>query len=222
MPATKSLFHTETINLKKSRMKKILRALLKDIPEPECALEHEDPLQLLVATILSAQCTDERVNKVTPNLFAAYPDAKALSEAPLEKLMEIIHSTGFFQNKAKSIKACATQIVEQHKGVVPKTMEELTGLAGVGRKTANVILGTAFGIPGLPVDTHVKRIAMLLQFTDSENPEIIEQHLCGVIPKKDWTKAGHVLILHGRKTCIARRPKCDVCVIAGLCPSAMV
>lgn len=136
--------------------------------------------------------------------------------------MDIIRSTGFYQNKAKSIKACAAMLVRKHGGEVPRTMEELVQLPGVGRKTANVVLGTVFNIPALPVDTHVRRIAQLLRFTDSDDPDVIEQHLCAVIPRKEWTMAGHRLIWHGRKTCIARRPKCDQCGIEEFCPSSML
>lgn len=222
MTATKSssLFHTESPAEKKFRIRKILRALRTEFPVPACALLHEDPFQLLIATILSAQCTDERVNMVTPDLFARYPTPEAMASAPQEDIAEIIRSTGFFQNKSKNIKACCQAIVAEHGGEVPSTMEELTALPGVGRKTANVVLGNAFGIPGFPVDTHVKRIANLLEFTDSDNPEVIEEQLTAIIPKKDWTDASHLLILHGRKTCIARRPRCGECVIAHLCPSA--
>ena len=223
MTATKqpSLLHTESPAEQKARMRKILRALRKEFPVPACALLHEDPFQLLVATILSAQCTDERVNKVTPDLFARYPTPEAMAEAPQEDIAEIIRSTGFFQNKSKNIKACCRAIVEQHGGEVPSTMEELTALPGVGRKTANVVLGNAFGVPGFPVDTHVKRITNLLEFTDSDNPEVIEEQLTAIIPKKDWTDASHLFILHGRKTCIARRPRCGACVIAQWCPSEL-
>lgn len=159
---------------------------------------------------------------VTPVLFKAYPTPKAIADAPIESLIEIIRSTGFYQNKSKSIKACARAIVEKHDGKVPDTMEALTALPGVGRKTANVVLGNAFGIPGLAVDTHVTRISNLLQFTDSTDAEVIEQHLCSIIPKSKWTDASHLLILHGRKTCIARRPKCTECVIEKYCPSSVL
>ena len=159
------------------------------------------------------------MNKVTPHLFLAYPDAHALATAPVESIIEIIRSTGFFRNKAKHIKACATMLVERYNGEIPAMLEQLVELPGVGRKTANVVLGTAFGVPGLPVDTHVRRIANLFEFTDSQDPDTIEQHLCGIIPKKEWTHAGHRLILHGRKTCIARRPACAECGIRFLCPS---
>lgn len=199
-----------------------MRTLLREFPDPKCALNHHSPFQLLIATILSAQCTDERVNMVTPVLFKAYPTPKAIADAPIESLIEIIRSTGFYQNKSKSIKACARAIVEKHDGKVPDTMEALTALPGVGRKTANVVLGNVFGIPGLAVDTHVTRISNLLQFTDSTDAEVIEQHLCSIVPKSKWTDASHLLILHGRKTCIARRPKCAECDIEKYCPSSVL
>ncbi|MBN1447856.1 MAG: endonuclease III [Bacteroidetes bacterium] len=217
-----SLFYTESRTRKKSRMRSILRALRTAFPAPACALQHDDPFQLLVATILSAQCTDERVNMVTPALFARYPTPEVMAEARQEDIAEIIRSTGFFQNKSRNIKACCAAIVEKHGGKVPSTMEELTALPGVGRKTANVVLGNAFGVPGFPVDTHVRRITNLLEFTDSDNPEIIERQLCEIIPEKDWTDASHLFILHGRTTCIARRPKCDECGIGKWCPSQRV
>jgi len=201
-------------------MKRILATLRTRFPQPSCALIHDDALQLLVATILSAQCTDERVNLVTPRLFATYPDVHALAGADEEDIASIIHSTGFFRNKAKNIVACCRMLLERHDGLVPKSMEELTALPGVGRKTANVVLGNAFGIAGLPVDTHVKRIARLLWLTDSDNPDVIEQQLCDITPKKDWIDASHLFILHGRATCIARRPRCPECVIARYCPSS--
>jgi endonuclease III len=215
----KTLFTLESIEQRKQRVRKILGLLKREFPAAVCALTHETPLQLLVSTILSAQCTDERVNMVTPALFSAYPDARALATAPIESIIAIIRSTGFFQNKSKNIKACAAMLVERHGGEVPATMEELVLLPGVGRKTANVVLGTAFGVPGLPVDTHVRRIANLWQFTDSDDPDKIEQHLCAIIPKKEWTDAGHRIILHGRKTCVARRPRCETCGLSALCPS---
>ncbi len=218
---TPSLFATETPRQARARMKRVLTALGAVFPAPACALLHENPFQLLIATILSAQCTDERVNMVTPALFARYPDAEAMAAADVDDIAEIIRSTGFFQNKSKNIKGCCMALVERHGGKVPKTMDELTALPGVGRKTANVVLGNAFGVPGFPVDTHVRRIANLLQLTDSENPEIIEQHLCAITPESAWTEASHLLILHGRATCIARRPRCAECVIRRDCPSAL-
>ena len=215
-----SLFDTETPRKRRNRQRRILDALHTRFPAPACALLHENPFQLLVATILSAQCTDERVNMVTPALFARYPDAAAMAAAPVEDIAGIIRSTGFFQNKSRNIKACCEALLARHGGAVPRTMEELTALPGVGRKTANVVLGNAFGVPGFPVDTHVRRIANLLQLTDSDNPEVIEQHLCAITPEEEWTDASHLFILHGRATCIARRPRCAECVIRPHCPSA--
>lgn len=215
-----SLFQSETPRRRRARWGRILGALRLQFPAPACALLHENPFQLLVATILSAQCTDERVNMVTPALFARYPDAKVMAAAPVEDIAEIIRSTGFFQNKSKNIKACCEMLLSTHRGQVPQTMDELVALPGVGRKTANVVLGNAFGVPGFPVDTHVRRIANLLQLTDSDNPEVIEQHLCAITPEAEWTEASHLLILHGRATCIARRPRCAECPIRPHCPSA--
>ncbi|MDX9758656.1 MAG: endonuclease III [Bacteroidota bacterium] len=215
-----SLFESETPRRRRARMRRILDALAARYPAAACALLHENPFQLLIATILSAQCTDARVNMVTPVLFAKYPDVHAMAEAPVENIADIIRSTGFFQNKSKNIKACCLAIRERHGGTVPRTMEELTALPGVGRKTANVVLGNAFGVPGFPVDTHVRRIANLLQLTDSENPDRIEEHLCAITPTAEWTDASHRLILHGRETCIARRPRCEECIIRSHCPSA--
>lgn len=216
-----SLFISESDRRKRARMKRVLSALRIRFPAPACALLHEDPFQLLIATILSAQCTDDRVNMVTPALFAKYPTPESMAAAPVESIADIIRSTGFFQNKSKNIRGCCDALVDLHGGTVPRTMDELTALPGVGRKTANVVLGNAFGVPGFPVDTHVRRIANLLELTDSENPDIIERHLCAITPEADWTEASHLLILHGRATCIARRPRCAECVIAKDCPSKL-
>lgn len=201
-------------------MTAVLRRLRLDFPEAACALRHHSPFELLVATILSAQCTDERVNQVTPALFKACPDPWTMAAAPLESLETLIRSTGFFKNKARHLKYCSQQLVEQHKGQVPETMEELTRLPGVGRKTANVVLGNAFGIPGFPVDTHVTRLSGRLGFSNSNDPEVIERDLCAIVPETEWTEASHLLILHGRATCNARRPRCASCSITTLCPTA--
>jgi endonuclease-3 len=214
-----TLFQNESPSARTTRLRKILKTLRTEFPSPTCALLHENPFQLLIATILSAQCTDNRVNMVTPNLFARYETVQELAAAEQGDIADIIRSTGFFQNKSKNIKGCCEAIVERHGGKVPQTMEELVALPGVGRKTANVVLGNAFGIPGFPVDTHVRRIANHLELTDSDNPEVIEQHLCAITPKKDWTEASHLFILHGRKTCVARRPRCSDCVIRKWCPT---
>ena len=187
-----------------------------------CALAHRDPFQLLVATILSAQCTDERVNMVTPALFARYPAAGDLARADPSELEEMIRPTGFFRSKAKSLLAMATAVEEHHGGEVPATMRELTALPGVGRKTANVVLSVAFGVPGLPVDTHVTRLAGRLQLSSATDPEKIEAELCGYLPKKEWGPLSLRLILHGRAVCVARKPRCASCVLAWFCPSATV
>lgn len=202
----------------KERARAIVRGLARQYPDAHCALHHENPLQLLIATILSAQCTDVRVNMVTPALFVRYPDAKAFAGANQGELETAIQSTGFFRNKAKNIIACCKKIVEEHRGEVPETMEELIHLPGVGRKTANVILGNAFDVPGITVDTHVQRLSHRLGLTKQTDPEKIERDLMELIPKKDWTMFSHRMIFHGRQICHARKPKCDVCPLCTLCP----
>jgi endonuclease-3 len=199
-------------------MRPILKILAKLYPDAHCALHHDNPLQLLVATILSAQCTDVRVNLVTPALFARYPDARAFAEADIGELEKAIQSTGFFRNKARNIKACCRILVDQYGGKVPATMEELVPLPGVGRKTANVILGNAFGVPGITVDTHVGRLSRRLGLTMAEDPVKVEQALMALVPKKDWTMFSHRLIFHGRQVCFARKPNCPGCALAKLCP----
>jgi endonuclease-3 len=200
------------------RAQRIDEALLELYPDAHCALHYRTPLELLVATILSAQCTDERVNKVTPALFARYPDAHAYANADLAELEMLIQSTGFFRNKAKNIQACCRDLVKHHAGQVPQTMEELVPLAGVGRKTANVILGNAFGIPGIPVDTHVGRLSRRMGLTEHEDPVKVEADLMTLIPKDDWTMFGHRMIFHGRQVCHSRKPKCAECVLRKICP----
>ena len=203
--------------------KKILRTLAREYPGAECALVHENPLQLLMSTILSAQCTDERVNQVTPGLFRRYPTARALMSAERKELESIIRSTGFYRNKAKSIQGAARAIVEKHGGKIPRTMEELVALPGVGRKTANVVLGNAFGQNfGVVVDTHVGRLSRRLGFTKEKDPVKIERDLMALVPKKDWTIFSHWLISHGRKVCKAIRPRCEACVLLPHCPSRIV
>jgi endonuclease-3 len=189
-------------------------------PAAHCALKHANPRELLIATILSAQCTDKRVNMVTPGLFRKYPSAQAFADADPDELKNDIRSTGFFNNKAKAIKAAMHSVVEKFGGKVPGTMDELLQLEGVGRKTANVVLGDAFGVPGVVVDTHVKRLANLLGLTKNADPEKIEQDLMRQFPKEQWTMLGHLLIEHGRQVCIARRPQCGKCVLNDICPSA--
>jgi endonuclease-3 len=202
----------------KNRVRRIVRRLAQLYSEAPCALVFADPLQLLIATILSAQCTDVRVNKVTPALFARFPDAAALADADRAELERLIQSTGFFRNKAHNIQLCCRAIVEKHGGQVPSTMEELTSLPGVGRKTANVVLGTAFGMAALPVDTHVSRLSRRMGLTVHTDPVKIERDLMERIPKKEWTMFSHRMIYHGRQVCHARTPHCDECGLAKMCP----
>jgi len=187
-------------------------------PGAKCTLDFTNPLELLIATILAAQCTDERVNKVTPALFKKYPSATAYASAPQEQIEQDVRQTGFFRNKAKAIRACCAILDEKDAGAVPKSMDELTALPGVGRKTANVILGNAYGIPGIVVDTHVKRLAQRMGFTTQEDPEKIEFDLQKLIPQKDWTDFSHRMVSHGRAICQARKPKCPECAVNHLCP----
>lgn len=201
------------------RAAKITAALKKAYPEAKCSLEHGEPLQLLVATILSAQCTDERVNKVTPGLFRKYRGAKAFAEAPAGELEADIRSTGFFNNKAKSIRGACRVIVEKHGGKVPETMEGLLELPGVARKTANVVLGNAFGKnEGVVVDTHVQRLSRRMGLTRQKTPEKIERALMKLVPREDWALFSHLLIHHGRAVCDARKPECGVCCVEKWCP----
>lgn len=199
--------------------RKIASALTKAYPDAVCALSHEDPYQLLAATILSAQCTDERVNLVTPELFRRFPTPEKLARSSQADVERIIKSTGFFRAKAKSLRGMATTLVDEFGGRMPRTIEDLTRLPGVGRKTANVVLGTAFGIAsGVVVDTHVKRIAQLLGLTKHTDPEKIERDLMALLPDNEWVNFAHRLIHHGRRICIARRPKCTDCPLLKLCP----
>lgn len=199
----------------------ILQIIKKQFPHAHTALEHQNAFQLLIATILSAQCTDERVNMVTPGLFQKYKNAKGFATANPAELEQDIRSTGFYRMKAKNIIGCCKGLVERYGGEVPNTLEELVTLPGVGRKTANVVLGQAFGIAsGVVVDTHVHRVSQRLGFTKHDTAEKIEEDLMRLFPKRYWIDIGTVLILHGRKTCNARSPKCDECVVAMLCPSA--
>lgn len=201
----------------------ILARLKREYPDAHCELDYETPLQLLIATILSAQCTDKRVNMVTPDLFRTYPDAEALSAAKTEDLEELIKSTGFFRNKTKSLLGMSAAVAERHEGKVPLTMDELVKLPGVGRKTANVVLGNAFGINvGVVVDTHVGRLSVRLGFTDETDPVKVEQALMLLFPQEDWTLLSHLLIFHGRRICIARSPRCAACVLSDVCPSSRV
>jgi endonuclease-3 len=205
-----------------AQARRIVRGLARLYPDARCSLDFASPLQLLVATILSAQCTDVRVNQVTPALFARFPDAFAFAAADQAELEALIQSTGFFRNKARNIVLCCRQLVEQHGGEVPRTMDELVALAGVGRKTANVVLGNAFGVPGIPVDTHVGRLSQRLGLTRATDPVRIEQDLAGLIPRREWTALGHRMIYHGRQVCHSRKPLCADCALAALCPKVGV
>ena len=206
----------------KKRTLKIIQRLKIAYPEAKCALQHKNPLELLVATILSAQCTDKRVNLVTKDLFKKYRRAEDYAQAVPGEFEQDIRSTGFYRNKAKNIIGCCKSIVEIHGGKVPDTLEELVKLDGIGRKTANVVLGNAFNTPGLVVDTHVTRISRLLKITKEEDPVKIEFDLMPIVPKKEWTLFSHLLIHHGRACCIARRPNCPKCPAKEYCPSSTV
>lgn len=206
-----------------ARLPEIIRQLRLLHPDATCALHHENPLQLLVATILSAQCTDERVNKVTPVLFARYPSAQALAEADREELEQIIHSTGFFRNKAKNVQEACRRIMTEYGGEVPGNMADLLSLAGVARKTANVVLGNCFQIAdGVVVDTHVKRLSARLGLTSQTDPEKIERDLMALAPQSEWIDLSHLLIFHGRRVCDARKPRCGECPLSSLCPTAPI
>lgn len=205
----------------RERAGRILATLEASYPDAHCALDHRTPFELLVATILSAQCTDARVNMVTPALFLKYPTAPDLAAARAEDVEALIRSTGFFRNKTRSLLGMAAAVTERHGGEVPRDMESLRVLPGVGRKTANVVLGNAFGIDeGVVVDTHVTRLSRLLGLTRHTDAEKIERDLMELVPRKHWTQVSHWLITHGRQVCIARRPQCDRCPLASLCPSA--
>ncbi|QCB92493.1 endonuclease III [Cellulomonas shaoxiangyii] len=202
------------------RARRIDRALAVRYPDAHCELDFRDPFELLIATVLSAQTTDVRVNQTTPELFARYPDAVALAAADLSELEEILRPTGFYRAKSRAVMGIGQALVERFGGEVPARLEDLVTLPGVGRKTANVVLGNAFGVPGITVDTHVARLSRRLGYTTSEDPLVIEQDLQPLIERRDWTMACHRLIFHGRRTCFARRPACGACPVAALCPSA--
>ncbi len=215
----------ESLKDRQARCRALIALLRKLYPDADCALEHGGAWELLVATILSAQSTDVTINKITPVLFAAYPTPQALAAAPIEHIEEIIHSSGFFRQKAKNIQASARKLVEEFGGEVPDTLEALTTLPGVARKTANVVLGTHFGKnEGVVVDTHVGRLAVRLGLTwngrDGKDAVTIEKDLMQVVPREAWTYVGHALILHGRQVCDARKPRCESCTLGALCPSA--
>lgn len=219
MKTGKSKPGRESKESRRKRAQGILRRLRKLFPEAATSLEYQDPWELLVATILSAQCTDERVNKVTPGLFKKYPRMKLFANSPPGELEDDIRSTGFYNNKAKNIRGAAQRILEEHNGVVPDTMEELLALPGVARKTANCVLGTAFNKNiGVVVDTHVGRLARRMGLTREQDPVKVERDLMELFPQKSWTYLSHALILHGRATCMARKAKCDLCYLVELCP----
>ncbi len=204
---------------RKNHARKVCKALARAYPEAACALLHTNPYELLVATILSAQCTDARVNMVTPELFRRFPDAVSLARGEQADLESLIRSTGFFRAKSKNLLAMARKVAEDHGGTIPSDLDSLTALPGVGRKTANVVLGTAFGLAtGVVVDTHVKRLACRLGLSSRKTPEQIEQDLMQTVPRQQWVDLSHRLIHHGRRVCLARRPKCEICSLEKICP----
>jgi endonuclease-3 len=222
-PMTMSQARRESGRARRLRTREILTRLRRLDPESRTALHHRNAYQLLVATILSAQCTDKRVNEVTPALFRRFPGARELAAASLPELEELVRSTGFFRNKARALQALGHALTSTHGGRVPSTMEELQTLPGVGRKTANVVLGNAFGIAvGIVVDTHVQRLSRRLGLTGQTDPAKVERELMSLVPGEDWTLWSHLLIDHGRQVCKARRPECARCALADLCPSAEI
>ena len=213
----------ESRRAKKERAERIYEILESEYPDAHCALVHRNPFQLLAATILSAQCTDERVNMVTPELFARFPDARSMAGGDQGEVEEIIRSTGFFRSKARNLIGMADAVVEKHEGEIPRDMDALVALPGVGRKTANVVLGNAFGInDGVVVDTHVKRLAGRMGLTSQKTPEKIEPDLMRLFDRERWTMLSHLLIFHGRQVCNARKPACNECALAHLCPASTV
>lgn len=220
---TPSAARRESRKARKARTEELLGRLKEEYPNSHCALEHESPLQLLVATILSAQCTDKRVNMVTPDLFARYPTATDYAEADIGELEEMVRTTGFFRNKAKSLRGLGQALVDEHGGEVPSEMAALVKLPGTGRKTANVVLGNAFDINvGVVVDTHVGRLSGRMALTENKDPKKIEQDLMPLFPRKNWCMLSHLLIHHGRALCPARNPKCDKCEVKKNCPQVGV
>jgi endonuclease-3 len=205
---------------KLAQFEKVLEILAPLYPNLKPALAYSNPFELLVATVLSAQCTDAMVNQVTPALFARFPSPKEMAEASSNELETLVHSTGFYRNKAKNIKALSKILIDQWQGKVPKTMNDLIQLPGVGRKTAGVVLSVFFDVPAIIVDTHFARVSFRLGFTESKNPDIIEKDIAGILQKKDWTKASHLLNQHGRNYCEARKPKCETCPIRIMCPNS--
>ena len=205
----------------RKRMDGMIEVLTREYPEARCALDFANPFELLIATILAAQCTDVMVNRVTKTLFKTYPTPQAYVDAPGEDIERAIFKTGFFRNKTKSIKKCCQALVGNHGGEVPSTMDELLALGGVGRKTANCVLGNAFGIAGIVVDTHVKRLSARMGFTEHTNPDKIEADLAKIVPEEEWTHLSHLLAEHGRNVCDARKPNCEECPVEHLCPKLL-
>jgi endonuclease III len=220
---TPSLARRESKKARRERAGEILARLRREFPQTRIALDFQSPLQLLMATVLAAQCTDQKVNEVTPPLFRRYPTARDFAAADLAELEEMVRQTGFYRNKAKALKNLGMTLVAEHGGEVPDSMEALVALPGVGRKTANVVLGNAFGRnEGIAVDTHVQRLSRRLFLTEEEDPEKIERDLVALLPREEWTRFALLLQDHGRKTCKARKPECAVCPVADLCPSAEI
>jgi len=212
---------TETAQNKKANVLKIIELLEKEYPDAKTALEYTSPLEILVATILSAQCTDKQVNIVTKSLFKKYKTAQDYANADLAELEQDIRSTGFYRNKAKNLKNSGKMLVEKFGSKVPNTMEELVELPGVARKTANIVLQNAYGVVvGIAVDTHVRRLSQLLGLSENSHPNKIERDLMGIVPRKEWERVNDLLIFHGRNVCVARKPKCGICVLNKICPSA--
>ena len=207
-----------TIGANRDRSKDVFKLLDAEYPDAECSLDHTNPLELMVATILSAQCTDVRVNKVTPALFKAFPTAKDYAETPIENLKKYVQTCGFYHNKAKNIQSAARRIIEEHGGEVPQTLDALVKLAGVGRKTANVVLGTCFGVPGVVVDTHCGRLTRRLGFTKNMDPVKVEHDLMKIWEHEHWSLFSHFMVFHGREVCQSRVPKCSQCSLKPLCP----
>jgi endonuclease III len=223
LPGRRRVPAREGVAAKRARTEEIVRRLHTEYPDAHCSLDHLNAYELLAATILSAQCTDERVNLVTPALFRSYPTPDRLAEAKQEDVEELVRSTGFFRSKAKSLIGMATALAERHDGRVPADMAELTALPGVGRKTANVVLGNAFGIDvGVVVDTHVKRLSGRLGLTRETDPEKIETDLMKIVPRSEWTAVSHLFIYHGRAVCKAPTPRCENCLLTDICPSSRV
>ena len=210
------------ITAEQSSARSIYRILTKEYPDARCELDFNSPLELLIATVLSAQCTDKRVNAVTPVLFKRFPTVTKLAGAKISEIEKIIYSTGFYRSKAKNIKELASKILKNYGGEVPKTLAQLVTLPGVGRKTANVVLGNAFGIPGLTVDTHFGRLSRRFGWSQETDPVKVENDVAKLIPEKEWTLLSHKLIWHGRRICHSRKPECGICPLAKLCPSAGV